>query len=58
VRDLASMVNVEMLPWDEWGQMTAAYEGSTGPGYDEFLHEAADALVADDPAAIEELGAS
>ena len=57
VRDLASLVKVETLPWDEWGQMTAAYEGSTGPEYDELLDRAAHAMLADDPAAIEGLSA-
>ena len=57
VRDLASLVKVETLPWDEWGQMTAAYEGATGPDYDALLDQAAHAMLADDPAAIEELAA-
>jgi hypothetical protein len=27
---------VEMLPWDEWGCMTAAYRGETGEDYDDL----------------------
>lgn len=41
VRDLAALNNVETLPWDEWGRMAEAYEGRTGPDYDELLDELA-----------------
>jgi hypothetical protein len=51
VRDLASLNKVEMLPWDEWGQMGAAYRGETGADYDELLDELAAVCAADDPAA-------
>jgi hypothetical protein len=27
IRDLAALNKVEVLPWDEWGRMTAAYAG-------------------------------
>ena len=37
VRDLAALNKVETLPWDEWGRITEAYQGRTGPGYDELL---------------------
>jgi hypothetical protein len=30
VKDLAALNKVEMLPWDEWGRMTEAYDGKTG----------------------------
>jgi hypothetical protein len=33
VRDLASLNKVEMLPWDEWGRVAAAYRGETGEDY-------------------------
>jgi hypothetical protein len=45
VRDLAALNKVEMLPWDEWGQMTAAYQGQAGPGYDELMDEVAAACA-------------
>jgi hypothetical protein len=57
VRDLASLVKVETLPWDEWGRMTEAYNGATGLDYDQLLDQVADAVLADDPDAITELAA-
>lgn len=51
VKDLAALNKVEMLPWDEWGRMTAAYRGETGEDYDELLDEIAAVCAADDPAA-------
>lgn len=50
VRDLAALNKVEMLPWDEWGRMTEAYEGRTGPEYDALLDRAAEACTSDDEA--------
>jgi hypothetical protein len=47
VRDLAALNKVEMLPWDEWGRMTAAYHGQTGPDYDELIDEVAAACASD-----------
>ncbi|HET9059695.1 MAG TPA: transglutaminase domain-containing protein [Acidimicrobiales bacterium] len=55
VKDLACLNKVEMLPWDEWGQMTAAYAGQTGPEYDQLLDTVAAMCVADDPVAIADL---
>ena len=55
VRDLAALNKVEMLPWDEWGRMTAAYQGETGPDYDELLDEVAAVCAADDPASVASL---
>lgn len=52
VKDLASLNKVEMLPWDEWGRMTEAYEGTTGPDYDSLLDDVAAICAADDTAAI------
>jgi hypothetical protein len=52
VKDLAALNKVEMLPWDEWGQMSEAYRGETGADYDELLDELAAVCAADDPAAI------
>ncbi|MFI7002726.1 transglutaminase domain-containing protein [Nocardia sp. NPDC050175] len=55
IKDLAALNKVEMLPWDEWGRMTASYNGETGPDYDEFLDTIAATAAGDDPAAIAEL---
>ena len=52
VKDLAALNKVEMLPWDEWGRMTAAYRGETGEDYDDLLDEVAAVCAADDPAAV------
>jgi len=51
VKDLAAVNKVEMLPWDEWGRMTEAYAGETGPDYDELLDDVAAVLLADDTGA-------
>jgi hypothetical protein len=55
VRDLAALNKVEMLPWDEWGRMGAAYRGETGADYDELLDELAAVCAGDDPAAVTRL---
>jgi Transglutaminase-like superfamily len=52
VKDLAALNKVEMLPWDEWGRMTDAYQGSTGPDYDELLDTLASVCAIDDPATV------
>lgn len=52
VKDLAALNKVETLPWDEWGRMTEAYQGTTGADYDELLDILAAACAADDPATI------
>jgi hypothetical protein len=52
VKDLAALNKVEVLPWDEWGRMTEAYEGKTGPDYDGLLDELADVCAEDDPSSI------
>ncbi|MEU7745077.1 hypothetical protein [Nonomuraea sp. NPDC049158] len=49
VRDLAALCKREMPNWDEWGRMTAAYEGKTGPDYDQLIDEVAAACSKDDP---------
>lgn len=52
VKDLAALNKVEMLPWDEWGRMTASYEGQTGAEYDQLIDTIAAVCAADDPAAV------
>jgi hypothetical protein len=55
VRDLAALCGHEMLPWDEWGRMTAAYEGTTGSDYDRLIDEVAATCRTDDPEAMTRL---
>lgn len=55
VRDLAALCKRETLNWDEWGRMTAAYEGRTGPDYDRLIDVVADACAKDDPSALSRL---
>ena len=55
VKDLAALNKVETLPWDEWGRMTDAYAGRTGPDYDALLDELAEVCAADDPVAVSAL---
>ncbi|MEU0190164.1 transglutaminase-like domain-containing protein [Streptomyces afghaniensis] len=55
VRDLAALCKREMLNWDEWGRMTEAYEGRTGPDYDWLIDTLADTCAGDDPAALARL---
>jgi hypothetical protein len=52
VRDLAALCNREMLPWDEWGRMTAAFEGTTGPDYNQLIDTLADTCAHDDAQAL------
>lgn len=52
IRDLAALNKVEMLPWDEWGRMSAAYQGATGADYDELIDTVAVVCAADEPDAI------
>jgi Transglutaminase-like superfamily len=52
IRDLAALNKVEILPWDEWGRMTAAYRGETGEDYNKLIDEIAAVCAADDPAAV------
>jgi hypothetical protein len=55
VKDLAALNMIEMLPWDEWGRMTDAYNGVTGPEYDDLLDEVSAVCAADDPRGVSEL---
>lgn len=55
VRDLACLNNVEMLPWDEWGLMTDAYDGKTDADYDRLLDRLASVCASGDPVAVADL---
>lgn len=52
IRDLAALNKAEMLPWDEWGRMTASYRGETGPDYDALIDEIAAICATGDASAI------
>jgi Transglutaminase-like superfamily len=52
VKDLAALNKVEMLPWDEWGRMTASYEGRTGADYDRLIDTVAAVCAGDDTTAM------
>jgi hypothetical protein len=52
IRDLAALNKVETLPWDEWGQMTASYQGATGADYDQLIDTIAATCVAAEPDAV------
>lgn len=42
LRDLASLARkVEMLPWDEWGQMQDSYNGTAGDDFDQLIDQLA-----------------
>lgn len=55
VKDLAALNKVESLPWDEWGRMTEAYQGRTGPDYDDLIDVVAAACADDDLATVASL---
>lgn len=55
IRDLAALNKVEVLPWDEWGRMTDAYAGRTGPDHDALVDAVAAVCGADDPAFVADL---
>jgi hypothetical protein len=48
VLDFAALNKVEMLPWDCWGQMEAAYAGESDIAYDRFLDRVAEIAISDD----------
>jgi hypothetical protein len=45
--DLAALNQDEMLPWDEWGRMEAAYKNETDASYDEMLDKVSETVRAD-----------
>ena len=53
--DFAALIQAEMLPWDVWGQMKAAYDNETDASYDELLARVADVTAGGDVAAIRNL---
>jgi transglutaminase superfamily protein len=53
--DLAAINQDEMLPWDTWGPMVAAYKGETDAAYDELLDAVSEVTSGDDFDAIREL---
>jgi hypothetical protein len=52
IRDLAALNKAEMLPWDEWGRMTASYRGETGTDYDALIDEIAAVCVTGDESTV------
>ncbi|MFI7610230.1 transglutaminase-like domain-containing protein [Nonomuraea terrae] len=55
IRDLAALMKMETLPWDEWGRMTASYEGKTDTDYDLLIDEVAATCAADIPSDVDRL---
>ncbi|MEV5494548.1 transglutaminase-like domain-containing protein [Nonomuraea fuscirosea] len=55
IRDLAALWKKETLPWDEWGRMTASYEGKTGSDYDLLIDEVAATCAAGSVEAVDRL---
>lgn len=55
IRDLAALNKAEMLPWDEWGRMSASYQGQTGADYDQLMDTIAAVCARDDPAEVADL---
>jgi hypothetical protein len=58
IRDLASLMKIEMLPWDEWGRMDDSYHGRTGPDYDQLMDTVATACASNDEGTIRNTYAS
>jgi hypothetical protein len=52
VKDLAALNKLEMLRWDEWGEMGAGYDDTAGPAYDALLDRCAQSVTDDDPETI------
>lgn len=53
--DLAALNKVEVLPWDVWARMKAAYKSETDAGYDNLLDSVSAVTSADDFGAFREL---
>ena len=55
VKDLAALNKLEMLPWDEWGEMQAGYDDTADPAYDALLDRCAQSITDDDQETIVQL---
>ena len=53
MRDVAALMKIEMLPWDEWGSMAASYNGETDAEFDRLMDRAAASTASDDRAELE-----
>jgi hypothetical protein len=53
LRDLAALVKIEMLPWDEWGPMASSYKGLTGEDFDRAMDDVAHACHNGDVATVQ-----
>jgi hypothetical protein len=53
--DFAALNQDEMLPWDLWGRMEAAYKSQTDPAYDELLDHVSDVAAVGDLGVIRDL---
>lgn len=53
--DFAALNQAEMLPWDVWGQMEAAYRNETDAAYDQLLDRVAEVTAAGDIAVMRDL---
>jgi hypothetical protein len=53
--DLAALNKDEVLPWDVWGRMQAAYKGETDAAYDELLDSVSEIVIRGDFESIREL---
>ena len=53
--DIAALNQDEMLPWDIWGQMKAAYNSETDAAYDELLDSVSAVITDGDFAVIREV---
>lgn len=51
----AALNKVEMLSWDVWRRMQAAYKDQSGTDYDELLDEVAAACAGDEPGVLTSL---
>ncbi len=55
MRDVAALMKIEMLPWDEWGSMTESYNGETGSEFDRLMDEAAEACASRNRSSIDQI---
>jgi len=53
--DLAALNKVEVLPWDVWGKMHAAYRSETDGAYDELLDSVSQIAAADELQRVREI---